>query len=151
MAQTKEDKLAYRREWYRKRCEKDPSYVKSIVATNKRNRIKRDPVRTEELSFFYEKGCLKCSETDLSCLDAHHVDPKQKEHSIGTIKSLGYSLEKIKQELAKCVCLCANCHRKLHAGKIFLLQVRILGAEQRRNGISGLIPKLRSALTVCPS
>lgn len=42
--------------------------------------------------------------------DFHHLDPAQKDFSIG--KSRNWS--KIEKELSKCVMLCANCHRIRH-------------------------------------
>lgn len=62
-------------------------------------------------------GCLICDETDLSCLDFHHLSDK--DQIVSTM--LGMSDKKVRNEIAKCVVLCANCHRKLHAGKISLL------------------------------
>ncbi len=44
--------------------------------------------------------------------DFHHLDPTQKDFSIG--KSRDW--EKIEKELAKCVMLCSNCHRIRHYG-----------------------------------
>ena len=35
-------------------------------------------------------------------------------------KHRGKNREWLSQEIAKCVCLCANCHRKVHAGLIDL-------------------------------
>ena len=49
------------------------------------------------------------------CIDAlefHHLDPNEKEFGIaGDTRSL----EKLKNEADKCVLICANCHRELHA------------------------------------
>ena len=58
--------------------------------------------------------CVRCSESDPSCLDFHHRDKETKKFNIG-MYVLKYSLQEIKDEIAKCDILCSNCHRKLHA------------------------------------
>lgn len=45
----------------------------------------------------------------------HHLDPSEKEFGI-TQDGIPRRWEKIVAELAKCVMLCANCHREVHAG-----------------------------------
>ena len=42
----------------------------------------------------------------------------EKEFTIG--KHQGRSREWLLEEIKKCVCLCSNCHRKIHAGIINL-------------------------------
>lgn len=51
-------------------------------------------------------------------MSAHHLDPTAKEFGPGDAKSLGVSLKKVRQELKKCICVCENCHRKIHAGRL---------------------------------
>jgi hypothetical protein len=58
-------------------------------------------------------SCCMCGETDEACLDFHHKDPTQKEFLISKLVT-NSSFEKLKAELSKCVCVCANCHRKIH-------------------------------------
>lgn len=65
-----------------------------------------------------KKECLICGEKESVCLDFHHIDPKEKSFTIGKHQSLGK--EKLLAEIKKCVCLCSNCHRKVHAGIINL-------------------------------
>ncbi len=48
-------------------------------------------------------------------LDFHHRDPKQKEFGLSD-RGLTRSWEKTKNEIEKCVLICANCHREVHAG-----------------------------------
>lgn len=61
--------------------------------------------------------CIICGETDPICIDWHHVNPNDKSFQV----SYGnHSRDSILKEIQKCVCLCANCHRKVHAGKIEL-------------------------------
>ena len=66
-------------------------------------------------------SCLRCGENDAVCLDFHHRDPKEKSEALGrAIWYNGWSKARILQEIGKCVVLCANCHRKLHAGRFSL-------------------------------
>lgn len=48
-------------------------------------------------------------------LEFHHLNPNKKDITLS--KSI-YSWETTKNELKKCICLCANCHRELHEGLI---------------------------------
>jgi ferredoxin-like protein FixX len=58
-----------------------------------------------------EGGCVKCGETRVWTLDAHHIDPSKKEYAIGDIS---HGPNKVRLELDKCVVLCSNCHRDFH-------------------------------------
>ena len=60
----------------------------------------------------YKTKCAKCGDTRTYVLDFHHVDEETKEFTIGKLKK--GSLEVIKNEIDKCVVLCANCHREFH-------------------------------------
>ncbi len=48
-------------------------------------------------------------------LDLHHIDESMKEFSM-SVRGLTRSWEKIKAEADKCILICANCHREIHAG-----------------------------------
>jgi len=48
-------------------------------------------------------------------LELHHVNKSDKSFGIGD-KGYTRSWEKVRQELDKCVLLCANCHREVAAG-----------------------------------
>ena len=48
-------------------------------------------------------------------LDFHHIDPSEKDFAMGH-KGYTRSWEKIKEELDKCILLCATCHREVEAG-----------------------------------
>lgn len=49
-------------------------------------------------------------------LHFHHLDPSQKDPQWKLLKAKPY--EDIKEELSKCILVCANCHGELHAGLI---------------------------------
>ncbi len=59
----------------------------------------------------YICGYGRCVEA----LEFHHLETEEKDFGIS---DRGYtrSWEKIKAELDKCILLCANCHREVHAG-----------------------------------
>lgn len=54
-------------------------------------------------------GYDKCVEG----LEFHHIDPTQKDFSPSASTA---SREIYVEELRKCVCICSNCHREVHAG-----------------------------------
>lgn len=60
-------------------------------------------------------SCIICGEKEISCLDFHHLYDKDME--IARLTRRG-SLIRLKREIKKCVLICSNCHRKLHAGII---------------------------------
>lgn len=47
------------------------------------------------------------------CFDFHHIDPNDKIYNPST--ALRLSKEKRDNELSKCLLVCANCHRLIHA------------------------------------
>lgn len=58
--------------------------------------------------------CEKCNESHISCLEFHHIDPKQKDFEISYALKHHMKKEEIELELKKCIILCSNCHKKLH-------------------------------------
>jgi galactitol-specific phosphotransferase system IIB component len=57
----------------------------------------------------------------IKALEFHHRDPAKKDFSISG-KSWGF--EKLKDEVDKCVLVCSNCHRELHAGIIDINNIK---------------------------
>lgn len=57
-------------------------------------------------------GYNKCPDV----FDVHHLDPQQKDFSLSQIRASPKKWEIICAELRKCILLCANCHREIHAG-----------------------------------
>ncbi len=47
--------------------------------------------------------------------DLHHVNGKTKDFGLSA-RGLTRSWEKLKKEADKCILVCANCHREIHAG-----------------------------------
>jgi hypothetical protein len=55
-------------------------------------------------------------------LVAHHRNPEEKEGNVARMVNDGTGLKRFRQELEKCLCLCCNCHAKVHAGVETLCQ-----------------------------
>jgi 5-methylcytosine-specific restriction endonuclease McrA len=97
---TRKDKRAYsdRREYL-------------IKAVDKR----RKALRTKALEY---KGsqCALCGYSKCSdALEFHHLEPNKKDFGISN-KGYTRSWTKVKEELDKCILVCSNCHREVHAG-----------------------------------
>ncbi len=97
--------------------------IKAVYARRKKVRV---------MAVRYKGGsCSQCGYN--RCIDAlefHHIDPAQKDFNISS-KGYTRSWERVQEELDKCIIICANCHRELHAK---------LAASRRNAGVkSGLI------------
>ncbi len=79
--------------------------------------VRRRRIKLREMAREYGGGkCALCGYKKCQrALSFHHRDPKKKSFGIAT-KGLTRSWEKIKQEIDKCVLLCANCHMEVHDG-----------------------------------
>lgn len=97
---TTEDKV-----YYRHKC-------KFCYQTTKRTLRRKN--QDWLLNYKREAKCNKCGIGDYRVLEFHHVDGKGKDFSIAFARNNSFSLERIKQEIKKCVILCANCHRITH-------------------------------------
>jgi len=86
---------------------------------------RREKVRLMAVS--YKGGCCQICGYDrcIEALEFHHLDPTQKDFGI-SYKGYTRSWEKVKEEANKCILLCANCHREVHAGKLQLPQVTVV-------------------------
>ena len=58
-------------------------------------------------------ACVICGESRPACVDVHHIDPATKSFTIGG-HIAGHTEDEINAEMAKCVCICSNCHRDFH-------------------------------------
>ena len=124
----------YQQEWYKQNAKKVYDNVCS-----RRNRA---------LSLAKEicgESCRLCGEDSWECIDLHHMDPKTKEYNPSSLLKSGKPLDVIAKELVKCVALCANCHRKVHAGNL-----SISGANTESNCTTGSGYLSREPSSVAP-
>lgn len=96
--------------------ERDAARKKKMVANVQRRRNK-----IKEMSVEYKGskceicGYDKCNEA----LEFHHINPEEKDFGIGE-KGYTRSWDSVKKELDKCIMVCANYHREIHANIITL-------------------------------
>lgn len=98
------------REFYRRNP--SPYKQRSHVFRKKKEKIRREYIDNTRVKY----GCQICKENDPDVLDYHHFKGKDfnvTQHSLCSNK-------KLMEEINKCIILCSNCHRKVHAGTAFV-------------------------------
>lgn len=81
---------------------------------NEQRYFKRN--RDYVISYFKTHPCISCGEEDILVLEFHHNGVVDKEYNVTSLINSG-SLKSLKEEIAKCDVMCANCHRRLEATK----------------------------------
>jgi Zn ribbon nucleic-acid-binding protein len=61
--------------------------------------------------------CAECGFDDFRALEFHHTDGQEKDFAIGEMLKDNRSVRAVEREIAKCVVLCANCHRIEHVSE----------------------------------
>lgn len=74
-------------------------------------------------------GCQVCGEREPAAIDFHHLDPTTKRFIIGKLAK-DLRLVNVIEEMLGCCCICANCHRKYHAGVLSLDGIQTINREQ---------------------
>jgi hypothetical protein len=98
-----EAERAAKRRWYYKNKEKHRATQKAIEARN------REWFKGYKSSL----KCERCPESHISCLEFHHINGDKSYDVSDMIR--GFSIQRIQEEIAKCIVLCKNCHAKEHA------------------------------------
>lgn len=107
---TRKDKRTYR--------DRDQYNIEAV--TRRRRKLKQMAVELKG------GGCQFCGyKRYVGALDFHHINEQEKEFGL-SIRGLTRSWEKIKNELSKCVLLCANCHREIHGGLIGISDLKVV-------------------------
>lgn len=96
------------------------SKSKSVVGWRKRSKIK----------LVEHKGgkCEICNyDKSIAALQFHHKNPEEKDFTIG---GRSYAFERLKEEVDKCILVCANCHCEIHE------EIRQYGYSEKINKIT---------------
>lgn len=69
--------------------------------------------RKQQMIYVMGNKCQLCGyDKCISALEFHHINPEEKVFTFNQKEN--YAWEKQKEELKKCILLCANCHREVH-------------------------------------
>lgn len=106
------------------KCKKCYKEYADIYRLNNRGRIKarrRAFLIEQRMKAIEYKGgkCIRCGYNSykyLRVFQFHHIDPKEKEVIFSFASN---TFETYKDELDKCVLLCANCHMAVHEGATY--------------------------------
>ena len=101
----------YAKKHYKANCDK----YKARARSNNKVYQKRNVDYVRDLKS--KVGCTYCNESEPVALDFHHIS-EDKEHNIAQLARSSVSIKRLDEEINKCIVVCANCHRKLHAGLI---------------------------------
>jgi hypothetical protein len=114
----KRDRSLYsgRKPWCKTRGEinhKSDYTIKYGTKVNIRRTTDRKVIADKLLEYKLAHPCSVCGESEPCCIDFHHTNTTQKDFTISSFKKKHWL--KVLNEIEKCIVLCANCHRKLHA------------------------------------
>jgi hypothetical protein len=126
----KEYQRNYQREWHQRNKEKRLAliYERKAATYNYIQEIKN------------QLHCVDCGEQHPATLQFHHLHAQDKAFTIGEAVNKGFSLDRIKKEISKCIVLCANCH--------FIRHYNMRNKEQLSPGIAGELEELNTILAV---
>lgn len=81
-----------------------------------KSRVKRYNEKIKDWYFNFRQTlkCSICGEPRYWVLEWHHLDPSKKDFNIGDKVYGAYSINTIKEEINKCICVCSNCHKDIH-------------------------------------
>jgi len=76
---------------------------------------RRKKLRQMAVEYLGGKCCFCGYDRYFGALDFHHLDENKKEFGLSQ-KGMTRSWERTREEIRKCILVCANCHREIHAG-----------------------------------
>lgn len=78
-----------------------------------RDKYKEKKIEVQDLKIGL--SCQKCGYNRCgAALEFHHINPEEKDDTISRMISNNYTLEKVQEEIKKCIVLCSNCHHEFH-------------------------------------
>lgn len=103
--------------------EKQRAVQREHYKRNKDKFLSRNQERRKERKKWFRElikglSCAICKEDNFTCLDFHHKNPLIKKENVMRMLKQYRSKKTVIEEANKCILVCSNCHRKIHAGEI---------------------------------
>jgi len=128
----KEYQRHYQRSWHQRHR------VKRLARMYERKRA----IRTHIQNMKNQLYCVDCGQRHPATLHFHHLHSEDKVFDISYAANRGFSLDRIKKEIEKCIVLCANCHAIRH--------YNMRNEKRASPGIAGELEELDILLTDIP-
>jgi len=117
-----------------KECEKERAkkvYTKNPEPYKERAKEGKKKLKTFLTDFLFnlkkDSGCRICNEKEVACLDFHHIIKGRP-----VTRVANHSFTSTEKELNKCIIVCCNCHRKIHANLINVDESMIINVKVPR-------------------
>jgi hypothetical protein len=108
------DKREYNREYHKKWYGNPENAARQKANARLHREGKRERNRAFVNEYKRSHPCA-CGEDHVACLDFHHTGSPSKDRAIADMVRDMCSLDRLAEEIGKCVVLCRNCHAKLHS------------------------------------
>lgn len=99
--------------------------------------VRKRRKRVRQQAVEYKGGdCSRCGYRKcIEALEFHHLDSSKKDFGISE-KGYTRAWKKIQEELDKCIIVCANCHREIHAQTQLSVERRIEESGEFREALA---------------
>lgn len=106
--------------------------------------VKNSRTRLKERLVFAAGGKCQCCGYDkcISALEFHHINPNEKDFTIAKNTNKAWNL--VKEEIKKCLLVCANCHREIHSDLLDISNLMPAYDEEKANIIDKQLSELKT-------
>lgn len=125
---------------------KRPSRSQRTLCKYCNTRVRRARLKLAAVALFGGK-CQECGfKKNPWVMEFHHISDDKEFH----ISVVGLAWEKMKEELKKCIMLCANCHRALHCNRDADLMEVVMDYQGDMDlGLTGCLAEWAQTFTAC--
>jgi len=132
----KEYQRNYQRSWHQRNKEK------RLARLYEKKAARKVAIHSYIQHMKNQLRCVDCGQQHPATLHFHHRNSEDKVFNISDAVYKGFSLDRIKKEISKCIVLCANCHAIRH--------YNMRNNNQTSPGIAGELEELNTLLAASP-